>query len=129
MAVYDICADVEKLKKFEFLKKEQQEIDELLRAAVAAGADISLPGVELQSKSVSWKAKGILAQLLWKLELAVDAAMLGSMEAAEAARRQEIAEMRAERLAKEAKKPPLRKEAFKSKPNWIRGVDGRPVYY
>ena len=128
MAIYNIAEVTKKISKYEFLKKEQDEINDLIRECVFAGVDLTRPGVEIQPKSVSWKAKGLLANLLWKLEMAEDAAMLGSMEAAKEARRKENAKMRAERLAKEAKEPPLR-EAFKSKPNWIMGVDGRPVYY
>ena len=129
MGIYSIAESKKKITKYEFLKKEQEEIDTLIRECIFAGADLTRPGVELQAKTVSWKAKGLLANLLWKLELAEDAAMLGSMEAAKAARREENAKMRAERLAKEAKEPPLQKEAFRSEPNWLMGVDGRPVYY
>lgn len=129
MAIYSIVESKKAISKYEFLKKEQEEIDTLIRECIFAGADLTRPGVEIQPKSVSWKAKGLLAKLLWKLELAETAAMLGSMEAAKEARRKENAEMRAERLAKEAKEPPLGKETFRSRPNWIMGVDGRPVYY
>ena len=129
MAVYSIAEEVKYLEKFEFLAAEQKEINDLIRECIFAGADLTRPGVELQAKTVSWKAKGLLANLLWKLEMAEDAATLGSMEAAKAARRAENAKMRAERLAKEAKEPPLGKEPFRSRPNWVMGVDGRPVYY
>ena len=129
MAIYDIDETVKILGKYEFLKKEQEEINELINDAVALGCDLSRPGVEAQPKRVGWKGQHAMAKLLHALELAETAAMLGGMEAAKAARRAEFAEMRAERLAKEAKEPPLRKEAFVSEPNWLMGVDGRPVYY
>jgi len=129
MAVYDIIQQNEYIKKFNFLAAEQQEIQCLIDEAIALGCDLSRPGVEVQPKRVGWRGQHAMDKLLRKLELAESAARLGSMEAAKAARKAEIAEMRAERLAKEAKEPPLGKEAFRSRPNWIMGVDGRPVYY